>query len=341
MKGLATYGFGGQGHSYWVWRQQRTGCEMLWGSLLYAWGQPTPRFSEVQEIAKDSAEIEAFLFAAPVPQAELAVHYSNHSHIVTAVEPMSAGYQYFQNWFEDAYQPVLASGVFRDVIFEAAAVENYKVIFTPFMPVIDAALLAKMQTWVENGGTWIVGPMTGYRTPDHTVPTEAALGTLEEFLGVPVTHFFPLVNMKQKIQLNDGPIVHGKYWGLSFCELDGTKSLGKYLEGPAAGQHFGFEKSIGAGKVILCGAALETEEQMGLIRGLLKSQRLDFDYEVTWGTTVAPREGSLRRGLVVANWNGAGGRVTLPEPGVNLVSREALSGEIQIAPFEVAFIEFR
>lgn len=341
MKGLATYGFGGQGHSYWVWRQQRTGCEMLWGSLIYTWGQPTPRFGEVQEIAKACADVGEFLFAAPVPQAELAVHYSNRSHILTAVEPMSAGYHYFQNWFEDVYRPVLASGVFRDVIFESSAVDDYKVIFTAFMPIVDDALLAKMQAFVENGGTWIIGPMTGYRTADHTVPTEAALGALEKFIGVPVTHFFPMVNQNQKIRLNTGKIVQGKYWGLSFRELNGAQSLGRYPDGPAGEQHFGFEKTIGSGKIILCGAALAADDQLDFIRGLLKRQRLNFDYEVTWGTTVAPRTGKNRRGLVVVNWNGAGGRVMLPQPGVDLVSRAEVSVEMVIAPFEVAFIEFR
>lgn len=341
MKGLATYGFGGQGQSYWLWRQQRTGCEMLWGSILYSWGNPTPRFNEVQEIAQDSASIESFLFDAPIPQAELAVHYSNRSHIVTAVEPMTEGYQYFRHWFEDAYRPVLASGVFRDVIFESAAVSGYKVVFTPFMPVLDAALLKKMQAFVENGGTWIVGPLTGYRTPDHTVHTEAALGTLEKWIGVPATYFYPMVNQEQKIRLPNGETVQGKYWGLSFAETGKAQSLGEYSEGPAAGQSFGFEKVIGAGKVILLGAALDSADQTVFLHNLLKRQQLNYDYEVTWGTTVAPREGQKRRGVVIANWNGEGGRVKLPQSGVNIISQKSVSGEMLLAPFEVAFVEFQ
>ena len=36
--------------------------------------------------------------------------------------------------------------------------------------------LRRVRAFVENGGVWIAGPLTGTRTLEHTVPTDAGLG---------------------------------------------------------------------------------------------------------------------------------------------------------------------
>ncbi|MCK5739517.1 beta-galactosidase [bacterium] len=341
MKGLATYGFGGQGISYWVFRQQRSGCEMQWGSLFYSWGNPTPRLNEVQDIATAQKKIEAFLFDAPVPQAEVGIHTSNLSHLILHNEAMTPGFTYFSNWFERAYRPLLETGIFRDVLFPKQDVSDYKVVYTPFMPALTDAVLAKMKTFVTNGGTWICGPMTGYRTPDHTVPTTAALGELEAWAGIPVEYFVPMPNGITKVQLNCGKPATAQYHAAIFKEnLSGTTPLGHYLDGVGAGRSFAVEKSIGKGKLVLLGACLDIDSQRVLLGQLLKKENVNYQYDVTWGTTVAPRTGKKRSGLVVVNWDGKGGAISLPKPGIDLLTGDRKMGRINLKPFEVLVVEF-
>lgn len=37
---VAAYAAGGMGFNYWLWRQQKSGCEQPHGSLMSAWGSP-------------------------------------------------------------------------------------------------------------------------------------------------------------------------------------------------------------------------------------------------------------------------------------------------------------
>ncbi|MBN1352956.1 beta-galactosidase [candidate division KSB1 bacterium] len=341
MKGLTAYGMGGQGVSYWLWRQQRTGCEMNWSSVITAWGKPTPGWDDVRTLSSAMPKVEAFLFDAPVPRAEVAIHYSNRSRIMLDVEPMTTDFKFYDTWFDDGYKPLFATGVFRDVLFESALVDGYKIVYTPFLPAIDPALLEKMKRYVEQGGTWIIGPMTGYRTPDHTVHTEAALGALEAFAGVPVVFSFPVNQQPVKVKLAHGATAGAKHWAFSFGDLKDARSLGEYTSHPAAGQCWGYEKTIGKGKLIHTGAGLDESSQTHFLRIILQSAALATLYDSTWGTTVVPRKGNSRQGFVISNWDAKGGRVKLPHPGVDLLTGRSLSGEIRLEPCEVLIVEIK
>ncbi|MCI0512968.1 beta-galactosidase [candidate division KSB1 bacterium] len=341
MKGLATYGFGGQGISYWLWRQQRTGCEMVHGSVIYAWGKPTPRWPEIHGLSNSIPKIETFITETALPPAEIALHYSNRGHIMLDVEPLANNFQFYQTWFNEAYRPLLATGLFRDVIFETAPVDNYRIVFTPFLPVFTEALLQKMQRFVEHGGIWMVGPMSAYRTPEHTVPTNAALGAFETWAGVPTTYSFPLTDGKTRIRLADGTETVGKYWGFSFGDLSDAQSLGKYTTEPAPNQHWGYVRTIGNGKLIVLGSVIGTDVLQHFLSQLFKTVDFNHHYTVSWGTTVAPRIGKTRAGLVIVNWDGHGGWVTVPQPGVDLLSGKSYQGEIQVGSFEVLMLEYQ
>ena len=41
-----------------------------------------------------------------------------------------------------------------------------------------------MKSWIEAGGTWVVGPMTDNRTIEGTKFTHAPFGSLEEWGGI-------------------------------------------------------------------------------------------------------------------------------------------------------------
>jgi beta-galactosidase len=83
-------------------------------------------------------------------------------------------------------------GIHRDVIPEGCDLEGYKVLFTPFIPYLSSEYIARARQFVENGGIWIAGPLTGGRTENHTVHTDMALGELEKTAGAEVVFTFPL-----------------------------------------------------------------------------------------------------------------------------------------------------
>jgi len=338
-KGLISYGFGGQGVSYWLWRQQRTGCEMVHGSLLYAWGEPTPGWTGVVQLSEDIRKCEEFLLAAPVPQADVAIHYATRSHRMLDVEPMTRGFTYREGWYQYGYKPLLLAGIFRDVLFESGDVKGYKVVFTPYMPCIDDALLAKMEAFVREGGVWVVGPMSGYRTPHHTVHTGACLGKLEALAGVKVVYSFPMTEGRTRVQLGNGATSLARYWGFAFRE-DCSRSLGVYVDGPAQGLSCISERTLDKGKVVLLGATLDEEPLRELLADIVADAGASYTSDATWGTVAVPRQGEKRAGMVVVNWDGKGGELTLPRPGVDLLTGRKVGNRLTVEPYGGYVIEY-
>ncbi len=329
-EGVVNFGFGGVGMSYWLWRQQRGGCEMCHGSVISSWGKPTTAWNDVHALSGVLAKAEPFLTGVPAAGAELAIHYSTRSDLVFRTEPMESGFSYMESWLNKVYRPVLELGLYRDVIGEQADVSRYRVVLSPMLPIVDTALLKKMMAFVEKGGVWVVGPLSGYRTVDHTVHTDAGLGLLDEAAGVETMYSFGLASPINATCMNQATKVSG--WAFSF-EPRRVDALGRYNEGPAHEQAWLTERRIGKGRLILVGVMPEANACKAIIRHAIGAQPLAHTTDATWGTTVAPREGNGKSGWCIVNWEGNGGSVTLPKAGTDVLTGQKLSGKLTVRPF--------
>ncbi len=334
---MLCYGLGGGGFSYWLWRQQRGGCEMCHGALLYSWGKPTLGWKNARAVSDAVAVAEPFLTAVPAAKAQLAIHYSMRSDWIFRTEPMEGGFSYMESWLNRVYLPVLQMGLYRDVIGEDAEVAGYRVVLSPMLPVVDQRLLRKMVTFVEGGGVWVVGPLSGYRTVEHTAHTDAGLGALEAAAGVRTLHSLGLTESAKANGLGQPTSVSG--WVFSFEPRDAAV-IGRYEESSVAGGAWLTERKIGKGRLILLGAAPQDEAYKGIVRHAIGETPLAQTTDASWGTVVAPREGNGRSGWVVVNWDGKGGSVTLPSSGVDWFGRKKVGGKLTLPPFGFALVEF-
>lgn len=100
-----------------------------------------------------------------------AINYSDLSKLFFKTEPMHK--LNYRGLINDYYKRKLNMGVHRDLLMEGANLEGYKLLLTPFMPHLSAAYLERALAFVRAGGTWIAGPLTGGRTEQHTIPTDA------------------------------------------------------------------------------------------------------------------------------------------------------------------------
>ncbi|CAG7638091.1 Beta-galactosidase YesZ [Paenibacillus allorhizosphaerae] len=200
---VAAYALGAEAFCYWLWRQQWAGCEQPHGSVISAWGKPTVGYAGVLEVERARKEIEAHLLAARPAQAEVALTYSDRAKAFLKTEPhRKLNHRGLTTSF---YERILHMGIHRDVIPEGAELDGYKLLFTPFLPYVSADYIKRAEAFVENGGIWIVGPLTGGRTEHHTIHTDAALGALEHLAGVETLFTYPM----------DGTGAIGRAFGLS------------------------------------------------------------------------------------------------------------------------------
>jgi len=335
----AAYALGAEGFSYWLWRQQRAGCEQPHGSVISAWGKPTVGYANVLEVEKMRKEIEPIILATRPSQAELAITYSDQAKAFLKTES-HRGLNH-RALVTDFYEKILSMGIHRDLIPEGASLEGYKVLLTPFIPYVSSDFLARAKQFVEGGGVWIAGPLTGGRTESHTVHTDRALGELENTAGVEVLFTYPMDDSGTIGRAFDVSAPLGM-WSSVF-EFDQEKSVGMIEEGLSAGKSFITEHRLGAGKIVMLGSMPQGAEGALMFQNLVdhysQEANLSLRTDVTKGTIVAPRQGQGYSVWFVINIDGKGGSVTLPMEGIDLqTNRKVSPGKLEIGKFEYRVI---
>ena len=340
---VAAYALGADGFCYWHLRQQRAGCEQPHGSVLSAWGKPTIGYHNVLEVSQAIAELEPVMLASVPMQAEVAINYSDLSKVFFKTEPMRK--LNYRGLITDYYTRLLNMGVHRDLLMEGANLEGYKLLLTPFMPHLSAAYLERALAFVRAGGTWIAGPLTGGRTEQHTIPTDAALGALEKEAGADTVYMYPMDDT--------GAIGHAfgisaplGMWSAVFEPREAAAtSVGIISQGITPGHSFITERAYGLGKLVMLGSLPLGESGDALLKKLINHYCDDAGVtlrtDVTPGTLIAPRRGEDFTVWTVINMNGAGGSVTLPAGGIDALTLTPIDpGLLELGRYEYRVIRF-
>lgn len=339
---VAAYALGAEGFCYWLWRQQRAGCEQPHGSVVSAWGKPTIGYRNVLEVEEARKELEELMLGTRPMQADVAMTYSDRAKAFFKTEPHK-GLNH-RGLVTSFYERFIRLGIHRDLIPEGTDLAGYKLLFTPFLPYVSPELLAKVTAFVRAGGIWVAGPLTGGRTGEHTIPTDAALGTaLEQLAGVETLYTYPM----------DGTGTVGSAFGVE-ADLSLWSSVFKPVDAEAVGfietglsqqEAFITERRLGEGKIVLVGslpAGVEGDQLMrSLIAHYADEAGVNVRAAVSEGMIVAPRQGDGYELWVVINMDGSGGTITLPREGVDALTNELVGpGELTVGRYEYKAIKF-
>lgn len=321
---VAAYASGALGFSYWLWRQQRSGCEQPHGSVLSAWGKPTVGYRNVLE-TKDAIEnIKEHILATTPCQAELAITYSARARAFLLTEPLeNLNYVWL---ISECHKRVSNIGIHRDLIGENAVLKGYKILLTPFMPYVSKEYLENARKFVEDGGIWIVGPLTGGRTGEHTVHTDYGLGELETIAGVETLFSYPMSNTGAFGNALGMTAPLG-LWSTVFKPA-GAKVIGVVEGGVTSGEAFLTEHKAGKGKIVMLGSMPQGEQGDTMLKRIIGHYAdecgICHRFDVSQGTVVVPRKDDICEIWFVINMDGYGGSVTVPKGGTDLITGQSI-----------------
>ena len=278
-----TYALGGDAVSFWLWRSHWAGQELEHGSLIYPWGDECANTPEIRRVAAELKTNTAWLRATKPAPAKVALTYGIPSQWQFNVSPIAGGFNY--DAAITAFHRMLAEcGISRDVIMPGASVDGYQTVFSPYFPALDVTTLTSMKRYVEQGGTWVLGPLSACRTTEATGYRDACYGAeFEKWLGIHVRHRSPpggvtrLATEKETVNC---------YWWCDAYETGTTQRVvAKYAGGPLEGFAAIVECRIGKGRVILLG----TQPEDAWLRGFLKSLVPETSVTADAGVVIAPR----------------------------------------------------
>lgn len=329
---------GGEANMYWLWRTHWAGHELMHGAVLDTSGRPMHIAGEVKETSEGFEKAARFLKETRV-KPDLALHYTSLNWNMFECQEIVSGFRYEPAVLERFYMPLADMGLRPDVIDAFAPLDGYKVVVSPFMLTLDEGdLPARMEKWVREGGTWIVGPMTDQRNREGARYTDCLYGCLERLTGIEWKYAVPDREGHIRAAWADGEPLEADTW-FELSEPGSAESLATVAEGHSAllGKSVVLKSKLGKGTIVLVGTLPSYKDAQKLMRGILNEAGVETD-RAEGGVFVAPREGKTS-GAVVVDVCGKGGTYLLKKPATDLLTGKTHSGRVSVAPYGVMVFE--
>ncbi len=227
---------------------------------------------------------------------------------------------------------MIEKGITPDIIGAGANLDNYKVIFSPFMFTLEEHNLAeRIKKWVSQGGTWIVGPMTDIRDKYSGKYTDNYTGIIEEMTGISFDYFIFDRRAQLDIRWNDGEKFSSNlaYHDMMTAErplVTVEAGVNKSLIGKAVVA----EANYGKGRVIVLGALPDCNSLYKIINMVCPST-----YNHSENIISVPRKGDDVSGLIVGEFDGKEGWIELPQQMTDILTGEKYSGKVNIRPYSL------
>ena len=338
--------FGGEGNLYWHWRAHRAGHEIMHGTVIDAHGRPNHTYGEIIALARDFDQCAPFLNTTKTAPARIAIHYDAFSEKFFEAEPMTADLHYQPILRDSFYEPLRKAGERVDIISPEHDLTGYEVVISPLMPYISGELHEKIYNWIQNGGTWIVGPLSDCRD-ESGAKLSTPMGRLEDWCGVERRYHFA-ANSDYPFDLHDayGEESIGSVWYDGFKTGEGrTAAVYGRKSYEMTGLAAVAERQIGKGRIILLGTVPQESLLLRLTGTDMSGQAgkpKEKEYTVSENILAVPRIDAEGRsaGLLLAEFKGERGSVYLERTAVDLKRGDTFSGRIHIAPYTVMVLRY-
>jgi beta-galactosidase len=230
------------------WQTARFGTEQHWFGVVEADGTVGRRYDELRQLAE---ELDLDALDDAEPHADVAVVYDYDSRFALQVQPTNVALGHeatVHSW----YAALRKLGLGVDVVPAGRDLSDYRLVVAPSLPVVAEPVAARLQEYVDSGGTLVVGPHAGVREPSGAVPERRTPALLDGLLGIRVTD---IASRKQRVVLEG--TISGTFddW---FEELDvaDATALATYADGDFAGGVAISERRTGLGAAVyVAGAA--------------------------------------------------------------------------------------
>lgn len=337
-----SFGLGAETINYWLWRQQRTGCELPHSAVLSAWFKPSIGYTEVKAVEAMRQALEPHLLATRPAVPETAVTWSDRARAMIQSEPLGASAGHAVDYLPTVaawHRRLLDAGIHRDVRFEGATLAGLKLLITPLMPEVSPGFLARVEAFVRGGGVWICGPVTGTRAADHSVPTNAGLGLVESLAGVETVFSFPITGTGSTGEAFGRQAPLAGWCSALRAATPDTRVIGTLDSPQAPGLAWITERQLDAGRVVVLGTEPTGESGEAVLAALIEHYArlagVALRFTVSAGTVVCPRVSPAgERSWLVVNLDGRGGKVTLPAGASDALRGESLpAGDLTVSPY--------
>ncbi|MDP2129501.1 MAG: beta-galactosidase [Erythrobacter sp.] len=166
--------------SYFRWRQAPFAQEQMHAGLLRPDRSKADAWAEIEQVQAELAGLG--LADHPRSPAPVAIIVDVEALWLSEIEPQGAGYEYEAVLFQ-WYRALRQIGVDADFVMPGADLTAYRLVLAPCLAMPDDAAIAALAV---AGGPVVIGPRSGAKTREFTLPDSLPPGPLQQLLPLRV-----------------------------------------------------------------------------------------------------------------------------------------------------------
>ena len=337
---IQTIGCGSDTVQYFQWRKGRGAAEQFHGAVVDHLGRDDTRvFKEVSEVGELLKKLAPVTGSRVASKAAVLFDWSNR-WAIKDMQGMAHDTKNYEKEVRKFYNIHLKKGINADIVFPLEDLSSYSLVVLPMYYAVSKEAGAWLKEYVKNGGTVVATYLTAY-------VNENTLAYLGGFPGAGLGEVFGLYAEEldtlyptdsNAVLMKDG----NKAIVKDYCELiklTGAEVLGTYESDFYAGMPAVTVHSYGNGKAYYIGTRMEEEDLIKFFTQIwsecgIKEKELPEGVEYLTRTA---EDGSTFDFYV--NYNATPATVQLSKDGTNLLNGEAVSGKVEILPFNAVVVK--
>ena len=337
---IQTIGCGSDTVQYFQWRKGRGAAEQFHGAVVDHLGRDDTRvFKEVSEVGELLKKLAPVTGSRVASKAAVLFDWSNR-WAIKDMQGMAHDTKNYEKEVRKFYNIHLKKGINADIVFPLEDLSSYSLVVLPMYYAVSKEAGAWLKEYVKNGGTVVATYLTAY-------VNENTLAYLGGFPGAGLGEVFGLYAEEldtlyptdsNAVLMKDG----NKAIVKDYCELiklTGAEVLGTYESDFYAGMPAVTVHSYGNGKAYYIGTRMEEEDLIKFFTPIwsecgIKEKELPEGVEYLTRTA---EDGSTFDFYV--NYNAMPVTVQLSKDGTNLLNSEAVSGKVEILPFNAVVVK--
>lgn len=337
---IQTIGCGSDTVQYFQWRKGRGAAEQFHGAVVDHLGRDDTRvFKEVSEVGELLKKLAPVTGSRVASKAAVLFDWSNR-WAIKDMQGMAHDTKKYEKEVRKFYNIHLKKGINADIVFPLEDLSSYSLVVLPMYYAVSKEAGAWLKEYVKNGGTVVATYLTAY-------VNENTLAYLGGFPGAGLGEVFGLYAEEldtlyptdsNAVLMKDG----NKAIVKDYCELiklTGAEVLGTYESDFYAGMPAVTVHSYGNGKAYYIGTRMEEEDLIKFFTQIwsecgIKEKELPEGVEYLTRTA---EDGSIFDFYV--NYNAMPVTVQLSKDGTNLLNGEAVSGKVEILPFNAVVVK--
>ena len=337
---IQTIGCGSDTVQYFQWRKGRGAAEQFHGAVVDHLGRDDTRvFKEVSEVGELLKKLAPVTGSRVASKAAVLFDWSNR-WAIKDMQGMAHDTKKYEKEVRKFYNIYLKKGINADIVFPLEDLSSYSLVVLPMYYAVSKEAGAWLKEYVKNGGTVVATYLTAY-------VNENTLAYLGGFPGAGLGEVFGLYAEEldtlyptdsNAVLMKDG----NKAIVKDYCELiklTGAEVLGTYESDFYAGMPAVTVHSYGNGKAYYIGTRMEEEDLIKFFTPIwsecgIKEKELPEGVEYLTRTA---EDGSTFDFYV--NYNAMPVTVQLSKDGTNLLNGEAVSGKVEILPFNAVVVK--